>query len=61
MLRIGILQPGYEVNTFALGKATFSDMGPLVPANEVLAAFRGGRSSAGGAIWTITELQRSNP
>lgn len=52
MLRIGILQLGYETNTFSRGTASLGDMGTgdWFPADAVLQTFSGSRSAVGGAI-----------
>ena len=53
MLRISVIQIGYETNTFALGVAGIQQMGQWTPAEQVFKTFNGTRSAVGGAIDAI--------
>ncbi len=58
MERIGILQLGYETNTFVPGFAKLGDMGTgdWLPAHQVIGQFSQGRSAVSGALDAIREL-----
>ncbi len=58
MERIGLLQLGYETNTFMPGRAVLGDMGTgdWLPAAQVIGQFSQGRSAVSGALSAIQEL-----
>ena len=58
MLRIGILQIGYETNTFLSGQAELADLGSgdWLPGATLVQQFEGKHTGLSGAINAIREL-----
>lgn len=58
MLQIGIMQLGYETNTFLAGQAQLSDLGSghWLPGEELVSMFEGKHAGLSGAIRAIREL-----
>ena len=58
MLKIGLLQLGYETNTFLSGYAQLKDLGSgdWIPGDQLVSLFEGKRSGISGAIDAIRQL-----
>lgn len=58
MLKIGILQLGYETNTFLAGRGELKDLGTgdWIPADRLVSEFEGGHAAVSGAIHAIRQM-----